>query len=891
MAGDPRFYEVQRDGFFTRSPTPKWEEDFSLVYARLDELHAAGVTDWEYYFRTNPAEVTYCAGSIRIVAINQAGSNLFQAENRQSVTHNLVEHFTSNSWEEFENRLISLARGELNFSSETEMLTCQGERKHLLLYAEVVPDSFKALESVVVSFIDITERKRIEGRNKLGTHLSKIISGGASIKEALNAIALGAEEECRMCCAVMLLDHKTGHLTTAAAPELPDFYNAGIDALKIVAEGELTGASVFGGHRLIVEDIQSSPAWDRMHSTAARAGLQSCWSEPIRDSAGELLGVLVFYNPPVKAPDASSVEAIQYYSALLGRVLEQHHAQQELHFATLLYQTIGKAVLVTDAGGVIVAMNSGFSRLTGYDQDEVVGRNVQIFSSERANAISYSCIWEVLQSRGQWQGEIWTRCRNGDEYPGRLSINYVYDPKGKVSKCIALISDINAQEQLKESIWHHPEVDTSASLPSRQRFRDYLDQELKKAERAGLGVGLLGIDLDKFKEINETLGHNMGDLVLLEAARRIASCLRDSDTVARLGGDEFAVVLTARPDVRRVTQIAGAINQKISEPFHLGDEVVYISASIGITFYPTDGPDADSLIKNAEQSMYVAKNEGRNRYSFYTSSLQDAAQARRALLNDMRGALAADQFKVYFQPIVDLNDGRIFKAEALLRWQHPMLGIIGPMEFIQLAEETGLINEIGDWVFRRAADCAKYWNEVYTDGIQVSINKSPVQFRNACNAAGWIKYLSDIGLSGNHIVIEITESVLLDSSPYILDQLAQYRKAGIQISIDDFGTGYSSLSYLKKFAADYLKIDRSFIIDMAKDNHDMALSEAIIAMAHKLGITVIAEGVETAEQRGLLVDAQCNFGQGYHFSEAVTAEQFEFLLDNKRYPNYSLFVP
>ena len=281
--------------------------------------------------------------------------------------------------------------------------------------------------------------------------------------------------------------------------------------------------------------------------------------------------------------------------------------------------------------------------------------------------------------------------------------------------------------------------------------------------------------------------------------------------------------------------------------------------------------------------MYVAKNDGRNRYSFYTSSLQEAAQARRIMINDLRVALADRQFKVYFQPIVDLRDGRILKAEALLRWQHPSLGMVGPMEFIPLAEETGLINDIGDWVFRESANCAKRWSEIYPGGIQVSVNKSAAQFRNSRNAETWVKYLDEIGLPGKHVVVEITESMLLDSSPNIFDQLSKYRDAGIQISIDDFGTGYSSLSYLKKFDADYLKIDRSFIMDMVTNNQDMILSEAIIAMAHKLGITVIAEGIETEEQKDLLTNANCNFGQGFHFSKAISAEAFELMLDSKEY--------
>lgn len=884
MVGSPRLVEAQLKTLFECSPIPMWEEDISLVFARLDELHATGVSCWKDYFESNPAEVACCAGLVRIVNFNQAGARLFQAENTENIARSLPEFFSSNSWEVFRRRLVSLAQGALNFSGEIEMLTTLGARKQLLLQCELVPDSFDALKSVVVSFIDMTERKRNERRDKLHAHVLELISHDAPLKEALCAVASSAEEECADArCSIMLLDKDSLYLTTGAAPSLPDFYNNAINRIVICREADACSSSGCICKRFVVEDIQSHPDWKQIRAVATQAELRSCWSEPILSPSAQLTGAVTIYHRTSKIPSVRDIESIEYFSRLAGIVIERHYAQQELHLAAVAYQSIGEAVLITDPDGFVIAVNAAFSKITGYSQEEIVGQSTKILSAGRYNQFSSKSIRESLLTHGQWQGEIRNRHKNGEEYSVWLSINNVHDEKGKVSKRVASFSDISKRNQAEKKATGQTDHDLLAALPNRQQFRDHLDREIKKANRDGLSVALLGIDLDKFKEVNETLGHSMGDVLLQEAARRIASCVRDQDTVARFGGDEFAVILTAYPDVKRVEQIARSINNKISEPFQLGDEVVYISASIGITFYPLDGVDADVLIKNAEQSMYVAKNDGRNRYSFYTSSLHETAQARRVMLNDLRGALAEKQFRVYFQPIVDLKDGKIFKAEALLRWQHPALGMIGPMEFIPLAEETGLINDIGDWVFREAANCAKRWNEIYPGGIQVSINKSAAQFRNSRNAETWIKYLAEIGLPGNHIVVEITESMLLDSSPNIFDQLSNYRDAGIQISIDDFGTGYSSLSYLKKFDADYLKIDRSFIMDMVTNNQDMVLSEAIIAMAHKLGITVIAEGIETEEQKKLLTDANCNFGQGFHFSKAISAEEFEFLLDSNKH--------
>jgi diguanylate cyclase (GGDEF)-like protein len=390
---------------------------------------------------------------------------------------------------------------------------------------------------------------------------------------------------------------------------------------------------------------------------------------------------------------------------------------------------------------------------------------------------------------------------------------------------------------------------------------------------------LMLLDLDRFKEVNDTLGHDMGDILLKEGARRLSSCVRGTDTVARLGGDEFTIILSELHDPANVERIAQDILKKLAEPFHLKREVAYVSASIGITLYPNDGASIETLLKNADQAMYASKNQGRNRYNYFIPSMQEAAQNRMRLANDLRGALEADQFSLVYQPIVELATGVIHKAEALIRWQHPNRGEVSPTEFITIAEETGLIIDIGDWVFRETACQVKHWRERHHADFQISINKSPIQFHNKCNShAAWFEHMQQQGLSGQSIVVEITEGLLLDASTAITDQLLEFRDAGMQVALDDFGTGYSSLSYLKKFDIDYLKIDRSFVSNLAPGSDDMALCEAIIVMAHKLGIKVIAEGVETVQQRNLLSTVGCDYGQGYLFSKPLPAVEFEKLL-------------
>lgn len=442
------------------------------------------------------------------------------------------------------------------------------------------------------------------------------------------------------------------------------------------------------------------------------------------------------------------------------------------------------------------------------------------------------------------------------------------------------ITDISEKRKSEQIVWEHANFDLLTGLPNRRLFRDRLDHEIRKAHRSGLPLALLFIDLDRFKEANDLLGHTIGDEVLVEAARRIRACVRQSDTVARLGGDEFTAILTELDGGTHVELVAQKINDTLSKPFLLGNEIVYLSASIGITLYPNDASDAENLIRNADQAMYVVKNEGRNHFSYFTPSMQREANERLHLISDLRNALARKQLHVHYQPIIDLRSGGVVKAEALLRWDHPRLGMIEPVRFIAFAEEAGLISEIGDWVFRQAAFCARRWGQRTGAPFPVSINKSPVQFLSRIGEVNWPDYLKELGLTGSSVSVEITEGLLLDASPFVTAKLLQYHNAGIKVAIDDFGTGYSSIAYLKKFEVDFLKIDQSFVRDIAFDLGDRAIVRSIIAMAHELGLQVIAEGIETAEQEQFLIEGQCDFGQGFLFSKALPEEDFERLLSH-----------
>lgn len=440
------------------------------------------------------------------------------------------------------------------------------------------------------------------------------------------------------------------------------------------------------------------------------------------------------------------------------------------------------------------------------------------------------------------------------------------------------------RKQGEEKLMRQASYDILTGLPNRRLFGNRLNEEVTRAERAGHNVGLLFIDLDRFKEVNDNLGHDFGDSLLIEASNRIRQCVRESDAVARLGGDEFVVILPEIEEITHLGRVAQDIIDTMAQTFTLSEQSAYVSASIGIACYPADADNMDSLVGCADQAMYAAKQRGRNGFRFFTVSMQQQAQQRMQLATDLRDALVSGQLQVYYQPIVDIGSQRVVKAEALLRWCHPVRGMVPPDHFIPIAEEIGIIHEIGEWVFSAAVNTAKRWREIYSavdicpaDAgylLQISVNMSPRQFMRGNVGSSWVEYLDTVGLPADAVVIEITEGLLLSDQSDILEKLERFRAAGMRIALDDFGTGYSAMAYLKKFPIDYLKIDRSFVRDLETDSNDRAIAEAIVVMARKLGLKTIAEGVETESQRDLLAEVGCDYVQGYLYAKPMPVENF-----------------
>ncbi|BBL60119.1 sensor domain-containing protein [Methylomonas koyamae] len=566
---------------------------------------------------------------------------------------------------------------------------------------------------------------------------------------------------------------------------------------------------------------------------------------------------------------------VGYNLAIARDIRERKRVEEALQQAALIYQHSSEAMLLADADDRILTINPAFTAITGYEADEVVGKHIGLLNRD----IHSEAMWQAIRKDGHWRGEVWDKRKNGESFAKALTVNTIFDANRQVHRRMALFSDITEKKQAEGLIWQQANFDPLTQLPNRRMFHDRLGHDIKKAKREFSRLAVLFIDLDLFKEVNDTLGHDMGDRLLQIAAQRIVASVRETDTVARLGGDEFTVILGEVGDPSNVERIARDLLERMTECFELGNEVAYISTSIGIAFFPDDAGDLKSLLKHADQAMYEAKRLGRNQYCFFIPAMQEAAQSRLRLSNDLRHAVADGQFFLCYQPIVELASGRVRKAEALIRWSHPQRGIVSPSEFIPIAEETGLICQIGNWTFQQAAKQLLVWQASIDPGFQITINKSPVQFRNERDShRDWRDQLQALNLAGNSIVIEITEGLLLEASGSVAEQLLAFRDAGIQVSLDDFGTGYSSLSYLKKFDIDYIKIDQSFVRNLAAGSDDMALCEAIIVMAHKLGIRVVAEGIETGNQCELLAAAGCDYGQGYLFARPLPAADFERLL-------------
>ena len=584
------------------------------------------------------------------------------------------------------------------------------------------------------------------------------ITKAESLEPVLTKIVTAIEKEyTEMLVSILLLDESEKHLLVGAGHSLPDFYNQAINGVAIGDGVGSCGTAAYRAERIIVDDISSHPYWQDYKGLAEQAELRSCWSEPIVNAKGNVLGTFAIYHRKAKEPSNQDFLLIEQFAHITSIAIERDRSRQ--------------------------------------------------------------------------------------------------------------------------LIWQQANFDPLTKLPNRNMMQIQLKKALLVAKREGSKLAIVFIDLDNFKDINDSIGHDAGDELLIEAGERIKSSVRVTDTVARLGGDEFILLLENIKTDACIEKVTEKVRANLAMPYSLKGQAAYSSASIGVTVFPDDGGELELLLKNADQAMYGAKQQGRNTVYYFTESMRTEVFNRTSMVKDLRNALTNNELFYVFQPIVDLTNGQVTKAEVLLRWRHPTLGLVSPMQFIPLAEETGLIVEFSDWLFLEVVPLVKRWREQYQPDFQLSINTSPVQYKsNFTNITKWLDQLNIYQLDQRALAFEITENLLMESDDTVYQMIADIQQAGVDISIDDFGTGYSSFGYLKKYPTKFLKIDKSFVQRISESGKDLALCEAIVVMAKKMSMSVIAEGVETQAQQQILTDIGCDYGQGYHFAKPMPQDEFEQLL-------------
>jgi diguanylate cyclase (GGDEF)-like protein/PAS domain S-box-containing protein len=554
-------------------------------------------------------------------------------------------------------------------------------------------------------------------------------------------------------------------------------------------------------------------------------------------------------------------------------ITDLKNAEEQLELSAQVFESTMEGIMLTDTNGKIISVNSAFTAITGYRAEEVRGRTPELFKSDRHDEAFYDRILRSLSREGMWQGEVWGRHKNGDVCPQWAAVNCITDKDGRPKSYVAVFNDISELKQTQARIEHQAFHDPLTGLPNRLLFKDRLDQALKRAQRAGERFAMLYLDLDRFKNVNDSLDHMLGDRLLRTVAERLKATTRSSDTFARLGGDEFVVLMSPIRAPADMFATADRVLGAFNEPFVVNEREIYLTVSIGISVYPDDGEDAVTLVRNADLAMYHAKRQGGDAFQLFSSEMYDEVVHRVQLETHLRRALNLGQLRLCYQPVVDASTGVLSGAEALLRWDHPDLGAVSPEKFIPLAEETGLICTIGTWVLEQACRQARAWRQRGLGDVHTSVNVSARQLVSSAFPNTLRRILREAGISGDALTLEITENTLMSASGQAVAMLRELKDTGVCISIDDFGTGYSSLSYLKRFPIDALKIDRSFVVDLPHDKESVAIARSILALARNLGLQVLAEGVETRSQLEFLTAEGCDRIQGFYFSRPVPADQ------------------
>lgn len=790
------------------------------------------------------------------------------------------------------NRIEQVSRGESDgYVLEKRFIHKDGSTVYALLDVKCVRNADGLPEYHFATVQDITERKlaeaKIERLTKIYMALSECnqaIVRCRSQEELFPLICRSAVEHGGMKLARISLIEQGSSVLRTVASYGDELVHLGEVPVSADAESPLgrggTGTAVREGRPVWVQDFVNDPITAPWHERGVLEGWRSSAALPLRRN-GVVVGALRLYSGEVNAFDEAIRNLltemaidISFALGLFAKEEERRKAEEQLRLSATVFEHSVEAVVITDARHRVLMVNPAFTTMTGFGADEVLGKNTRMLASGVHDASFFRSVWETVRAAGHWQGEMWNRRKDGDVYPQLLSISQVLDEAGDVSHYVCVAIDISEHKASQEHIQKLAHFDALTGLPNRSLLSDRVAQALSRMDRNNQTLALVFLDLDRFKNVNDSLGHRIGDELLVQVADRLKSVLREEDTVSRLGGDEFILVLPAT-NADGATHVVEKVLQILSRPYSIEQHELTITPSLGIAMYPADGDSYEALSMCADAAMYRAKQGGRHTYRFFTREMQERSERTLQLENALRRALENNQLHLVFQPQIALGSNRIIGVEALLRWSHPELGNVSPADFIPVAEDSGLILPIGEWVLRAAVGQMKTWIDSGLEPMTIAVNLSAIQFRQASLPLLVSNALEEFDLPSEYLELELTEGVAMENPMAAIEMMNALHGRGIRLSIDDFGTGYSSLSYLKRFKVYKLKIDKSFVRDISHDPEDEAIVDAIIGLSRSLGLKTIAEGVETAEQLDFLRHKGCDEVQGYYYGKPMTVSEIE----------------
>ena len=666
----------------------------------------------------------------RLLLVNDAFCDLFDLPKERIIGKTLAEQVLPQEREHF----LGIDRQVLKDGKEIlceETLTTSSKQTKIILTRKNRFVDPQGNYFLVGTIQDITENKQTQIREKSRTRVLELINEGGSLPVILEAIILAVEQENPdMLCSILLLDETKTHLLIGAGPSLPDFYNDAIHGVEIGMGVGSCGTAAFINERVIVDDIQTHSFWRDYKDIAGKAGLGSCWSEPIRATDGEVLGTFAIYHREINLPSEADHKVIDQTASLVSIAIEKKQAEEKLKRGASVFTHAQEGIIITDANAVIIEVNEAFSLITGYDAHEVLGKNPNILQSGLQSESFFQQMWDALTKQGHWRGEIWNRRKNGDIYPEMLTINAVKNAAGDVDHYVSLCTDITSMKEHQSQLERIAHYDLLTNLPNRVLLADRLSQAMLKCTRQKESLAVVFLDLDGFKKVNDSYGHNIGDELLVAISLQMKNALREDDSLARIGGDEFVAVLTGLSSNEDYEPVLERLLLAASRPIMIGENVLNVSASIGVTLYPQDNVDADQLMRHADQAMYIAKESGKNHYHVFDTAQDGAVKVQREGLDAIRNALQTNQFVLHYQPKVNMRTGEVTGVEALIRWQHPQRGLLNPIEFLPVIENNPLSIEIGEWVINTTLAQITQWQQsglIFSGSVSVNISAIQLQ--------------------------------------------------------------------------------------------------------------------------------------------------------------------